>query len=478
MRLCFGSYLAVLVSCKAPEVDNKVLCEALLHSVAPNFEFTFDGQENPDRVREDASSRLLLCKQNVSRDVIKPSRSVSDDDVIAYFKENVEILIDANRRKDVILAIKGMIASDPIVEEKKKKRGIDDDTVVDIVNGTTKRALATQSDFCFSAFLAGIFLFVVRFTNNRSGKPTIKSVTDEYILSFADRISEIKLFEEDETKKAALLKAVDSKTANNDFAEIVADTVVDKFNSIQLSSKRDRGLLVTLLTESRGDCLCCNKKLGTPKKNQQSSDTSEIVYLKMNDSEESCYANAVVLCKNCAAEVDQLTIDEKNDLLNKKRDCANYVEFLTKLDNFKFQKEIETVLREINSNKNNVNLERSDPNDLVEISQKIHEPYLKDKIDASMTRLYKKVKEICSRLEQEIGFDTEVFGSLMKSAQITLTNVLKTKPEIVNPQEYAIQLLQERLCSQVGQKHQDACLIIINYLIKRCDLFNETSKQS
>lgn len=36
MRLCFGSYLAVLVSCKAVNVDNKQLCEALLHSVAPN----------------------------------------------------------------------------------------------------------------------------------------------------------------------------------------------------------------------------------------------------------------------------------------------------------------------------------------------------------------------------------------------------------------------------------------------------------
>ena len=50
MRLCFGSYMAVLVSCKAVNVDNKELCEALLHSVAPNFEFIFHGQENADKM--------------------------------------------------------------------------------------------------------------------------------------------------------------------------------------------------------------------------------------------------------------------------------------------------------------------------------------------------------------------------------------------------------------------------------------------
>ena len=47
MRLCFGSYLAVLVSCKAVNVDNKQLCEALLHSVAPNYEFTLPDRKTP-----------------------------------------------------------------------------------------------------------------------------------------------------------------------------------------------------------------------------------------------------------------------------------------------------------------------------------------------------------------------------------------------------------------------------------------------
>ena len=68
MRLCFGSYLAVLVSCKAVNVDNKQLCEALLHSDAPNYEFTFAGQENPERDREDVT-QTMRCEQNLPKDV-------------------------------------------------------------------------------------------------------------------------------------------------------------------------------------------------------------------------------------------------------------------------------------------------------------------------------------------------------------------------------------------------------------------------
>lgn len=48
----------------------------------------------------------------------------------------------------------------------------------------------------------------------------------------------------------------------------------------------------------------------------------------------------------------------------------------------------------------------------------------------------------------------------------------------IDPQEYIADLLVEKLFSQVGQRHRDACEIIVGYLVKRCDLFNENTKQS
>jgi len=163
MRLCFGSYLAVLVSCKAVNVDNKDLCEALLHSVAPKFEFTFNGQENPDRVREDASSKLLRCEQNLPKDVTTPARAIDSQKVVADFRSNVLPLLNDSQYSQIILALKDIIANDPPVTEGKKTYGITDDTPVDVIGGTTKKALASQSQFTVSSFLAGVFLFVGSF---------------------------------------------------------------------------------------------------------------------------------------------------------------------------------------------------------------------------------------------------------------------------------------------------------------------------
>jgi hypothetical protein len=184
MRLCFGSYFAVLVSCKAVNVDNKQLCEVLLHSVAPNFEFTFSGQENADRVREDASSKLLRCEQNLSKDVTDPARHANPQEVAAYFKDNVLKLLDSNLFKQIVLALRDIIASDTPEEVGKKIYGIYDDTKVEMVSGTTKMELSSQTEFSFHTFLAGVFLYVVTNTENRSGKKTIKLITQEYVFSF------------------------------------------------------------------------------------------------------------------------------------------------------------------------------------------------------------------------------------------------------------------------------------------------------
>lgn len=479
MRLCFGSYLAVLVLCKAPNVENKGLCETLLHSVAPNYEFTFDGQENADRVREDVSSKLLRCEQNVAADVINPARSSNPQDVAAYFRDNIVNLLDANRSKQIILALKDIIANDQPVQEKKNMYGIDGDTKIDIVKGTTKRALATQHDICFSAFLAGVFLYTVAYTNNRSGKASVKSVNDQYILSFNDRVGEINLIEEASAKKAALITAASRGIYDAEFAQDVAGIVAERIGKLTPLAKPEKDMLVTLLTEARGKCLVCGKDLGIPVRGKLPSAHCEVVYVKFSDTEPETLENAVALCEGtCAKEVALMSDDEKAALLEDKHRCADIQLFLVKIEGIRFQREIEAVLRDIHKSKNDGELEKTDPKDLVKIEQKIHEPYLKDKIDASMARLYKKVNQICGRLKQEIGFDTKVFGEMMKSAQIILSSGLANKPDITDPQEYVSKLLVEKLFSQVGQKHEDACEIIIGFLVKRCDLFNETAKQS
>lgn len=480
MRLCFGSYMAVLVSCKAVNVDNKKLCEALLHSVAPNFEFTFDGQENADRVREDVSSKLLRCEQNLSKDVIVPARTANPEEVASYFRDNILQLLDRNMSKQIILAFKNIIANDPPVKVGKKMQGIDDDTKVELVRGITKSELASQSNFWFHSFLAGVFLYTATNTTNRSGKDTIQSINDEYILSFMPHIGEIKLLEDDEAKRAALVSAVkENGKYGEEFAENVAGFVADRINQLTLPSKQDDSLLVTLLSESNGNCLKCGKKLGIPKRGKVPIGNCKIVYLKLSQNEAECYENAVALCTDeCAQLVSVMSKLEIAELLENKRHCADIQAFLDRISGIKFPEEIEAVLREVHKTKNLKGLEGTNINDLVEIERKIHEPYLKDKINASMARLYKTVKSICAQLEQEIGFDTTMFGGLMKSASMIVEGGVKKNADITDPQEYIANLLVDKLYSQVGQKYKDACEIIVGYLVKRCDLFNENAKQS
>jgi len=480
VRLCFGSYMAVLVSCKAVNVDNKELCEALLHSVAPNFEFTYDGQENADRVREDVSSKLLRCEQNLSKDVSDPARTAGTEEVASYFRDNILPMLDRNMSKQIILALKDIIANDPPVKVGNKMQGIDGDTKVELVSGITKSELVPKGDFCFHTFLAGVFLYTVTNTTNRTGKAIIKSITDEYILSFTPHIGEITLLEDDEAKRGSLVSAVkESGKYGEEFAENVAGFVVDRINQLTLPSKQDDSLLVTLLSEANGNCLKCGKKLGIPKRGKVPVGNCEIVYLKQSPNEAECYENAVVLCTDeCAPLVSVMSEIEIDELLEDKRRCANIQAFLDRISGIKFPEEIEAVLREVHKTKNAKGLEGTSVTDLVEIERKIHEPYLKDKINASMARLYKTVKVICARLEQEIGFDTNMFGGLMRSASMMVEGGVMKNADITDPQEYIANLLVDKLYSQMGQKYKDACEIIVGYLVKRCDLFNENAKQS
>lgn len=474
MRLCFGSYLAVLVSCKAIHVDNKDLCEALLHSVAPDFEFTYEGQLDADRVREDNSSKLLRCEQNLSPDITNPARTADPQEVAVYFKKNVLPLLDGNRRKHIILVLKDIIANDQPVRVGNKFQGIDDDTRVDKVGGVTKKMLASQTAFCFHEFLAGVFLYTTAI-NNRSGKDTIKSVTVDYILSFSSRIDEVTLIEKEDSKQAALISAVRESNLSTESANEIAGNLIDRLAPLV---KPDRSLLVTLLAEANGKCLHCGKELGAPKRGSFPIDNCEITYLTQSADEIEEYGNAVALCKGCAPLVSNFTVSEKSKLLEDKYRLAESLILLDEISGIRIAKEIEAVLREIDKIKNLEGLAEIDITELVNIDNKIYELSLREVINTRMKRLYKTVKEICGRLEQEIGFDTDKFGRSMKFIFETLEDGVRKNTNITDPQEYVANILVSKLYSQIGQKYKAACEIIVAYLVKRCDLFNAYAKQS
>ena len=457
MKLCFGSYMTVLKLCKPKSVTQKMLCGTVLLSVAP-AEYDIRGEDG-------TVHDLLICRSNLSTYVTNVAPTANAQEVVNYFKDNVLPLLNANKMKSGILALKDIIAKDS---------GIKQDVMIDRVSGKTKSALLAETTFALEELLAGLFLYTVSVVSNSEGKADIGKVTAEYIKSFDSHSDEISLKKPDSTAFAIQV----NKQLNTEVIEELS-AISEKIDNLDIFRKPEKDLLVTLLSESQGKCLNCGRVLGIPVRGKLPSARCEVVHITYSEAEPKQYENAVALCEGtCAKEVLLMTVDEKNVLLDNKRRRAAIQTFIERTESIEFPRQIETVLREIYKIKNLGGLEKTSLKDLIEIKQKIHEPCLKDKIDASMVRFYKTVVRICGRLEQEIGFDTQVFGDMMKSAQILLSIGLKDKPEITDPQEFVTELLVDKLYSQVGQRNRDACEIIVGYLVKRCDLFNENAKQS
>ena len=168
-RLCFGSYLKVLYLCRAENVTQPELCQAILSSLEND---DFDTGVGSSVVSDLISCRRKLSPQLTSIDAIQ---AINDRYVTDFFTTKVLRLLNVNERSDIANALKDIIATD----EKIKP-----DTTVDRINGFTKEALVSipvsMLTDIFAEFLAGVFLYTVA-VNNLVGADSIKDITKEYI---------------------------------------------------------------------------------------------------------------------------------------------------------------------------------------------------------------------------------------------------------------------------------------------------------
>jgi hypothetical protein len=179
MRLCFGTYATVLSAFRATgSASKRRLVETLLSTV---FRCTL---ENP------VSSRYLHGKQAFSIDIIDAANTVRNGGDFAgltlKFRNNVAVsnLIKVDNEKNRALITEALI---DIIERDAE---ISDDSVVDIVNGATKKDLLKRAgDLDFPSFLAGIFLYAVTSIGNKLDDPTVvKTLNNDYFEGIAVRL--------------------------------------------------------------------------------------------------------------------------------------------------------------------------------------------------------------------------------------------------------------------------------------------------
>lgn len=180
-RLTYGVFATVLKMCcngYQPNkkgnriVPQKKLNGTLLKSVNPNYDVT-----NEDNL----ASMLFSCDKGVPGDIIDGVNQTDPSSIANYFRQNVSLLIDPNKRQIIVNAIKAIIKDDQTIK---------DDTVLIQSGNLTKRQIINTNTIEFFEFISGIFIYCINTTNNTEGKDTLPEITYEYLESFSDDTNE------------------------------------------------------------------------------------------------------------------------------------------------------------------------------------------------------------------------------------------------------------------------------------------------
>ena len=246
-KLCFGSFGTVLSRCRAASVSQKKLIGSMLLSINPNYDICGD---------DVAVTALVRGKNNLSDNVLLYLDDAAPT-LSGTFAGQLIPLLDANKKASIVLAFKDILLEDT---------GISDDTMIELINGLTKADFLQRDCIVFEDLVAGLFLYVAKYTDNHEMKKYIDEITPTYIRGLGSRRDEITFVSSYSIKNEGVIKTV------------AADAHV-----------------IELMAEAEGCCPMCGKPL--------SAEQSIVVPLENGDD--------ILLCLDCAAIVQNST-EEKS----------------------------------------------------------------------------------------------------------------------------------------------------------------------
>lgn len=171
MKICFGTFVKVLLLCGVDKIEKKKLLNTIVQSVDLNCILSSNAVTNLLQ----CESNLPNTRKNALGDVISKAENADPQKVAEYFADKlVDQFLKPGEQKKAILAIRELIIQDGSIGEN---------TVVEIVSKRTKKALLVQSEFVLHQFLAGVFLFVVP-RDNRLGKAISEEINQDFMESF------------------------------------------------------------------------------------------------------------------------------------------------------------------------------------------------------------------------------------------------------------------------------------------------------
>lgn len=413
MRLCFGTYCAVLSVCLTPIGDTRKLCEEMFKTVAPNHGV----------VTRDSSHAAASGKSNLPGDVLEAADIDTPEkakEVAQQFNAKVIKYLELNKRKEIVLALQDVIRTDDI----------GDDVVVDLVDGLTKAQIAGLKEFVLDDFLAGVFLYTCQTSNSKMEK-YIKEVTEDYVHSFANQ--------------AAFISFVGSYSASS----------IDVAKSIGADS-----VALALVAEAGGNCLKCGRKIASL---ASGSGVDYATRVKLTPEEDA------VFCVDCARQLHTLSQGELQRLLEKKKDFHIRSMAREAMSKHSLSTEIRKALLAISIMKASPETELKEKPTKVE--NKVQDEALKDLILLRVTRRYNGVNKILYQLS---GEDKVVMDEHAKIIRRMYEDAKDVKG--LNQDGIFNELVNE-ICAQTSSDMRTAAEIVVSYFVQRCEVFDETSKQ-
>ena len=159
-RLCLGTFFKSIIKCKikSKTVTQKNIVGDIMHIIDPDFDETDDSM----------ISNIVTGKKNPSNYVMDNVNTLSADGYSEFIEgfENIVKYLDPNRLDELKLLICYIIENDD---------GIKKDTVVDLIKKNTKADIR-DSEEQLAEFLAGVFIYVLKYTDNRDSNKFVKEI--------------------------------------------------------------------------------------------------------------------------------------------------------------------------------------------------------------------------------------------------------------------------------------------------------------
>ena len=403
-RMCFGTFATIFSRCKASVTNQKDLIGSMLLSVNPDYDITYD---------DGATSALATGRKNVSDNILLYLDDVEPKELAEAFKSSITPKLDYNKRANIILAIKDVLAADSEIA---------DTTPVELVNGFSKSDVILRSEFVFEEFVVGVFLYVLKYTKNDKQEKNVKEISDAYVKSFDGRRSEISF--------------IDSYSLRNgdEIKTIAADAHV-----------------MDLMAEQRGRCPNCGKTI--------QSATSTIV--KIDKSAD------MLLCVECAA-LAQNSDELRAELAEKKSSSREQYNARDAIAMNKLSDDVRELLQVISVGEPlSQSALRMSP---LKVERKVTEKQLRRKIlNNVVDGMYEMVNEAIEELAAQNKINVKNFRK-------TIRRMFEDASDQTDNQSTIFNELVKYLYARAGMKHFEACEILISYFVQSCEVFNEITE--